>query len=603
VILYLFLSILEILFITFNQEILMPSEKIEEGSTGISSEEVVPFQLKSHIYRINSIFVLLVMFMFSIFVPIQGLVMGITAPTVAWMDITLGVVYCSVLFLGVLCAKNWFGAFIQIANSALFMFAFAGDVLFYVEHLRGGFPTIIIFLWVINAFVLIGLVIGLLDFLITLVKFIRTLIAGKHSKILWNPKIVKSFMVVVLCCVPYLVMLTPIYQPKVTLTFDEKFDSRFTFWPGKGYFPPEVRKELNDHGCHMEISGPIVNGTMGGSRTNLTALQLMEQELPNVTYRFKIGGAVTQKLETIMSIDSIIRNDGLILIQAKENGTIKNFRGFICNVEGSVEPIPNITEYQESSAILSKLFTDMRNRAPWMDIASTPEIDYVTDQYFDGDADQHILRTMPGFMPDGWTTFVPMHYRCFYGGNPPYGVPAAGDTQYPSAYHTYTQLYRYKASVPEDLQERKLSILLGITNCTCFGQDVTVNDNGATNGFQNLILETRICKAFGMREIGFFLIGSAGSGDGYIMGDPFEAYGIDFLDKLNASVNGLSSYDPIVLTHDTYSTVEPSATGSWYQQQDFLYNFDRWPYILLMCGIVCCSVLIHFGLLRLKRKE
>ena len=130
-------------------------------------------------------------------------------------------------------------------------------------------------------------------------------------------------------------------------------------------------------------------------------------------------------------------------------------------------------------------------------------------------------------------------------GTKPFGSPSDPVDPFdpwPWSYEIYSTL----ATMKLNLRPEQVGIYLGITNCSCYGRDLPqpepvswyvpgVEPEGIVTGFGNLIRDTLICKHFGVEEVTFFLPWTVIEHE-YSMGGTFEAYGLDFLDVVNETM-------------------------------------------------------------------
>jgi hypothetical protein len=567
-----------------NEEIQI--EKRNENKENNSTKEIQ--NKRQLIYQYNTIVAAILVTLVSIIVSLIGMAKGLIEPYVALFDLAIGIIMLLIVGLIYINKNSGVGAFFQVLNLGVVIYLFSSNVIFppNIEKFWPLFPGYIVFAFILTIWFLFWALCGLIDSLLSVVQFFKK---KSNNTFNWDKKAGKKSIILLLIVLPFTLFFTPVYQPTITLTFEEDFDVKFNFWQGCTFLDENMTGELNEHQVNIEIGHPIIDGlSFKTSRTNLTALQKMEQQMPNVTYRFVIGGAVTQK--NTLSVLETVKTDGEILISATENKTIKNWRGFTCDIEGRIDL--DRTEFRDSQVYLNEMFDWLAIRAPWVEMTSVGEINYAMDWNFDGDDDLQMARGLPAYTPERWDLYAPMLYRCWYEGPIPYGTPQDLDATYPTAFYTYSELSRFSNSVPKN----KLGVYLGITNCSCYGRDMVVDDNGATNGYEALIQDARICKAFGIREITFFLLGSCMERD-YSMGGVFDSYGVGFLDTMNESLNGANSDTPIKIKYNAESVSNPSATNSWYLQQDLLYNFNRWSYLVIS------SAILILGLVFLMQKK
>ena len=80
---------------------------------------------------------------------------------------------------------------------------------------------------------------------------------------------------------------------------------------------------------------------------------------------------------------------------------------------------------------------------------------------------------------------------------------------------------------------------------TTLAEYLVKNYNFVRYSFAGVIKDCRLAHSLGIPEIGFYTLDNIGTYQGVYYPSMFEAYGADFLDVLNASVNGLD--EPMVI--------------------------------------------------------
>jgi hypothetical protein len=203
------------------------------------------------------------------------------------------------------------------------------------------------------------------------------------------------------------------------------------------------------------------------------------------------------------------------------------------------------------------------------------------DVPFDGDDDIQRARTgFNAYSPDRFDIYAPMIYRCWYGGEKPWGSAPDPAKPWATSYEVYSSLKLLQGAVDDD----KLGFYIGISNCTCYGRDLPQDEPytwpiGINNsGFYNMMRDVLIAKHFGVKEITFFLAWTWFEND-YSMGGVFESYGPDFLDRVNDTVN---TNPPASFTIPfLYGDAETSERF----RLDWILNFNRADGIVQVAGM------------------
>nr|MDO8114111.1 hypothetical protein [Candidatus Sigynarchaeota archaeon] len=152
----------------------------------------------------------------------------------------------------------------------------------------------------------------------------------------------------------------------------------------------------------------------------------------------------------------------------------------------------------------------------------------------------------------------------------------------------------------------KRGVYMGITNCSCYGRDLPQDsglvtwflpeENGTATGFGNLVRDVLIAKHFQIPEVTFFLLKSASDDGVYIMGGTFEAYGVDFLDRIDEHVN----IHPPEQFNIFY--VGPESKRVDNELLDWLLNINRPLGLLLVSAMLGGALLLNVKAKAIKKK-
>ncbi|MHA1791736.1 MAG: hypothetical protein ACTSVI_03765 [Promethearchaeota archaeon] len=221
---------------------------------------------------------------------------------------------------------------------------------------------------------------------------------------------------------------------------------------------------------------------------------------------------------------------------------------------------------------------------------------------FDGDNDLQVISRQNANEITSWDEIAPMIYRADCRGTPPYGdVPyTKPEDACDGHYWLYSKMKILAEAINETYQnetlnKNKLGIYLGITNCTCYGRDVIVNEHGVLKetGFESLVTDALISKSFGTPIITIFLLNTVLDPKNMSMGGVFDSYGDDFLERFNESINGENS------SRAFYIFYEPELDSNFlmpgvheYFMIDLLITLNGFPGILFVIIIVFINFMI-----------
>lgn len=161
------------------------------------------------------------------------------------------------------------------------------------------------------------------------------------------------------------------------------------------------------------------------------------------------------------------------------------------------------------------------------------------------------------------------------------------------------QLYRGNAVDPAsdpystDIFERMLSSveylgtehtipLFGMTGVGDYGPNNCTVD-GLDCNFAGVIKDCQIARALGISEVSFFTLCDAGINSGVYYPSMFEAYGEDFLDILNQSVNGLSAPLELVIPGNI---AFKSTVGYWWENVSYSISLGVCEILFLIPNVL-----------------
>lgn len=580
------------------------------------------------IFRISTLFVMIFNLIYYGIIPIKGLILDLIDPWAAFFDILLGIALLMPFIVLYRVAHTRFGAFFQLLNLVYWQVIPGNWLLREWEAYQRDFANTFIMAWIIWGILLFTALLGILNFFIEtyrLYKHKRSICWGPllpNFKAFWSSKLVKSpqnpkylllrgfFIVLYAFClsVPGLMQyLTNAFQVPVTVT-PLKYDITYNFWatPGiysnysqadqqKYHFGPRlyndsVLDEFNEHKVNLDL-------TFGSlSYQDVATLKAWETECPDITYRIVLSPA-----GNLTTLFGIIKTATEILLECEQNGTLNGFKGFCFDIEGEPFYYSNaFRTFEESTAMWNMIFDYIdeksaeRGKTIDMECVSDPWVCY--DIPFDGDDDIQRMRQENEYYPERFTMYAPMIYRCWYGyeqSDIPYGAEEKDSDPWDTSYAVYAALFSLQKAVPDE----KVGFYIGITNTSCYGRDLAQNEpytwpvDKPNTGLTNLERDILIAKHFNVSELTFFLAWNAIENN-FSMGGVFDSYGIDFLDRVNETVN----------THPPESFIiyynQGDAETSEVMTDDWLYDMRRWDGIAEIIGLWVITIFLPVWLYR-----
>jgi len=177
------------------------------------------------------------------------------------------------------------------------------------------------------------------------------------------------------------------------------------------------------------------------------------------------------------------------------------------------------------------------------------------------------------------------------------------------------QLYRGNAVDPQsdpnstDIFERIYSSVkfLGANKTTPIFGMTGVGDYGPNNcslnniscNFQGLIRDCKIARALGVKEVQFYTLCDAGVYKNVYYPSMFEAYGEDFLDVLNESVNGLENPEILIIPGNT-----AFKTTCGYFWENVIYSINSFAFIIIfITALIFFIIKINYKSFNKKRSN
>ncbi|MHA1793152.1 MAG: hypothetical protein ACTSVI_10945, partial [Promethearchaeota archaeon] len=301
-------------------------------------------------------------------------------------------------------------------------------------------------------------------------------------------------LIVAIMSLPGVLIFTKTVPIPVKIT-PKNYNVTYNFWASERInesYTPEEKQELNEHHVNLDI-------TIYLTRSKMPILVDFENQMPNITYRVTVIPANISDL-----YPQVVRLTEL-LMEYEANGTIDQWKGFVFDIEGHAYAwYGNGGSFQDSIDTWNKVFDYIEQksieRGKVIEMECVNAAEFSVDGIFDGDLDMQKIEGYNSYIPERFTTYAPMVYRCWPSGKPPYGSQKTSLDFWKTSYYVYTQLYTLKAGVPYN----KLGVYLGITNTSCYGRDIIQNDQSTYRdgtGLGNLKRDILIAKHFGIKEV------------------------------------------------------------------------------------------------------
>lgn len=575
------------------------------------------------IFRSSTIFLLGFSIIYFILVPIRGLWTYTVDPIAAIFDLLLGVTVCAVFILIFRCVHTRIGYFLTLINFVFWWVIPCNWIINEWDDLRRFHQGTYFSMWIIFG-ILAGIaLLGLLNIILesarlaneeksvlfgpwyrrigTFQDFINKLRLNPLSKVkkqIINDGI-KYVFITILIALPGVLPFLNVFTFPVPVT-PQDYDITFNFWThpnmtaeysqsqqdtyglGERYYSEDVLDEFEQH----EVNLDLTYGHLSGA--DIASLVEWETRCPSITYRVVIAGNELSKV-MIRTVEATE-----LLVEATLNGTLDQWIGFAYDIEGeNFKYYSSYENYEQATGMWTALFDYIDAKSAI--IGKTIEMECISDAWtskdapFDNDNDVQITRGFNSYVPQRFTTYAPMIYRCWYQGEAPWGSEMDPSDPWDTSYEVYSTLYTLYNTVPEGT----MGFYIGITNTSCYDRDLEQYEPyswpvyDANTGEKNLQRDVLIAKHFGMEEITFFLAWTAIE-NGFAMGGVFDSYGIDFLDTMNQTVNT----DPPESFNVFYKHAD--AEGSEDLKYDWVYDFSRLSGILQLLLVVAIALLYTY---------
>nr|MDO8110455.1 hypothetical protein [Candidatus Sigynarchaeota archaeon] len=582
------------------------------------------------LFKISYAFLFLFTIAYGIVVPAAALAEGILNPWESFFDMLLGISICAIFLFFYGIAHTRIGALTTLVAFAYWWFVVGKEVIRNDEILERGFTTAYATIGLPWIWLLAISFLGLVNFLGETVNLCQQkrswslgpwfhgfrhgfgLIArgldAKQKRSI--KKALIGFTITVGVIIPGALMLSDAFSPRIEIR-PQHYDITYNFWAtppiyanytdsiyialglGPRLYSEAALDQFEKHHVNLDLTFDTI------TNDSLQTLLLWESRCPSVTYR------VTMYPSSLLTFVQHVQTATEFLTTWEANHVIHNWRGFCFDIEG--DPYnsfyANLT-FSEATAIWNSLFDYMdqksAERGKTIEMECVSGVTECADVPFDGDNDMQAEGGFNMYIPQRFTMYAPMIYRCGTGGETPWGSPMDPEHPWDTSYSVYSQLDFLNRSVPAG----KTGFYIGITNLSCYGRDMPQPEPytwpaGNNSGFSNLMRDVLIAKHFGIKEITFFLAWTVIDPGNYSMGGVFESYGTDFLDQVNLTVytNPPERFDIFYRQSD--------ARGADRFRLDWLFDTNRLKGIaeIIAFWIVAVSIVVIYPKYKKSRRK
>lgn len=571
------------------------------------------------IFQIECVFLALFSVIYFVIISLWGLFTGTIDPIAVIFDSLLGLTILSVIYLVYRVSHTRIGTLLISIGFIFWWTVPCNWIIMEWDKMHFNLVGTYITMWIIWGILLGISILGLINF------FLETIHIGKQKKsvvfgpwyaaltsaneffnILFLRKLsseqklrvkhaIISIIFIVCIAIPGILpfFVTNVIKIKIT---PQNYQIKYNFWAAPnatGEYSPEMQAlgfgprwysdtvldELNEHKVNMDL---MINHI---TPEGIELLKDWELRCPDITYRIVLYAP------TLSMLAQYVFESTQILIDYTLNGTLDQWRGFCFDIEGHGFMYNySFGSFEQAIGMWNTVFDYIENKRLETGLPIEMEnvgiVEACKDIPFDGDADAQMKDLILTYVPLRYTTYAPMLYRCWYGGDKPWGSDMDPMDPWSTSYRVYSQLYVLNKTVPAGT----LGVYLGITNTSCYSCDLQQHElytwpEGENSGLNNLLRDVLIAKHFGIQEVTFFLPWSAPE-NGYIMGGVFESYGDDFLDVVNNTVN-LNPPESFYIYYN-----HNDAESSEDLRYDWVYDFSKPEGLIQIIGIWMFSIII-----------
>jgi hypothetical protein len=471
-------------------------------------------------------------------------------------------------------------------------------------------PILEILKWGLLGFNIITLLLTVINLILLLVPAHR----GLHRMNFHQKKrsILITLGILAVIGVSTAIAQNPQVYPQQILVSPKDYNARIAFWAGDTYslYTPTEKAELNEYHAILITCNCYDIRFPGPRQTFIDNMNLWKTNYPNVTIEMSMPGIMRINNTGDDKVDFLwggVAYDGAAegitkfakeYIQLAQAENLTNFGGINTDQEAPSSDLqtiyginiePDAARHANATAIYRDFFAWVAANAPEMRLSTTVGTQQVMDN-LDGDDDVQIIEKDNVYAGgEGYNEIAPMIYRARISGAAPYGdVPVTNPADLRPMDWVYHKMQEFATALQKnDGNLDRIGVYLGITNQSDYGRDIRqYNKEGQLigYGFDNLVRDGLIAKAFGCKIITIFLMNTNYDQSGHSMGGVFDSYGEDFLDRYMAAINGPNSRNPFYLESN------PNLSMSGDIINDLMYNLGHPEGFTLFLVFLGCDI-------------
>ncbi|MHA1819377.1 MAG: hypothetical protein ACTSU2_14455 [Promethearchaeota archaeon] len=600
------------------------------GKVGSSSAKSKLGVVSSGITNFSTIILTFVLFLEYLFV-VYGLIYD--SKYVFYMDFIFGVYLWTALFI-ISILWIYFNRSTLLGEFFLILLNVGAGFLIYNAILRHeeyftGMKSIFIFSYIVIGLQLIAVLLNLVNLLILIpilrrrkYKTIESWVESIGMSLKRNRGTVLALILLTALVIsPLIYLVNDSHWNLIKIKITPKdYQAQFAFWAKQDpdAYTSEEKQELNKFGVtiiHFDtpyIRDPAQRANYIANikywRDNYPNVKIMPS-IPGIPGGFVWDGSANGTTEYAKEY-----------IELAINNNLTNIIGVAIDMEDPIESALegtnvtdeiNMTRHNEAIKIWEDFFKWRDENAPQFKVQLVNYYSNALD-ILDGDNDLEYLSRQNAQEIRDWDEIAPMLYRADCVGPPPFGdYPyLRPEHQCHGHYWLYykmklltesiNELYRNET---ESYRTQKLGVYLGITNCSCYGRDVYVEEHGHLEGkgYDSLVLDALIAKSFGAPIITIFILNTVIDNNNMSFGGVFDSYGGDFLEKFNQSVNGINSTRPFYIYYEPELDSDFLVPGSYEKfMWDLLMDLTRFAGLIYIIGVSLISLIFYRFFIKIK---
>jgi hypothetical protein len=200
---------------------------------------------------------------------------------------------------------------------------------------------------------------------------------------------------------------------------------------GPDYYPNDTLDQFNKYHVNLDLTFNVVDNT------TLPMLMQWEHRCPNITYRitmYPIGN-------NLSNLESQIENATNLLMGWEVAGNISHWVGFAFDIEGAgFTWWSGFSSYSAAAAMWNRIFDFIAQksaiRGKTIDMECISDLGSAEAAIFPGSSIEQASTGDNNYVPNRFTVYAPMLYRCWYKGTKPFGS-STGSSSWPTSYQIY----------------------------------------------------------------------------------------------------------------------------------------------------------------------